>query len=103
MRTLSLCLILALLQLQLQLQQPASPAGLPELPASVDGVVMDSETKQPLAGATVLVQDRGGSGGKMITVTGNDGRFTFRSVPPGQYMIEASRSGYVSEMAGSPC
>ena len=31
----------------------------------------------------------------MITVTGNDGRFAFRNVVPGQYMIEASRSGYV--------
>ena len=36
----------------------------------------------------------------MITVTGNEGRFAFRSVTPGMYVIEASRSGYASEMAG---
>ena len=99
MRTLSLYLILGLLQQLPPLQQLAPPA-VPELPASVEGVVLDSETKQPLAGATVSVQDRLHSGGRMITVTGNDGRFAFRSVAPGQYLIEASRSGYVSEMAG---
>jgi hypothetical protein len=89
---LSLYLVLALIQL------PQSPPA----PASVDGIVIDSETRQPLAGTTVTVQDRGSSAGKMIVVTGNDGRFTFRSVPPGQYSIQASRSGYVSELAGSP-
>ena len=76
------------------------PTGGP--PASIDGVILDSETKQPLAGATLTVLDRTSSGGKLMTVTGNDGRFSFRSVPPGQYSIEASRSGYVSETTGSP-
>jgi len=74
----------------------------PLQPASVDGIVIDSQTRQPLAGATVLAQDRGGYGGRMIIVTGNDGRFAFRSIPPGSYTIEASRSGYVSELAGTP-
>ena len=68
----------------------------PGLPASIDGVILHSETKQPLAGATLTILDRVTSGGKWITVTGNDGRFSFRSIPPGQYSIEASRSGYVS-------
>jgi hypothetical protein len=105
MRFLSLFLLILQVQ-QLPFDVPAAlraALGLPPetlSPASVDGVVIDSETKQPLAGATVLVQDRSASGAKMITVTGNDGRFAFRSVPPGQVMIEASRSGYVSEMAG---
>jgi hypothetical protein len=85
--------LLSILQLSLVLQQA---------PASVEGVVIDSETKQPLAGATVMAQDRGGSAARLIAVTGNDGRFTFRSVSPGTYMIEASRAGYVSEAAGSP-
>src|ERR1043165_3604730 len=100
MRTLNLYLLLSVLQLQLLL--PQAPPDLSGPPASVDGIVTDSETQQPLAGATLTVQDRSSSGGKLITVTGNDGRFTLRNLPPGQYMIEASRSGYVSEMAGSP-
>jgi hypothetical protein len=86
--------ILSLLLVLLRLQLPS--------PASVDGVVIDFQTKQPLAGATVMMQDRSASGGKMITVTGNDGRFAFRNLPPGPYVIEGSRSGYVSEMTGSP-
>jgi hypothetical protein len=92
--------ILSLLLALLLLQQ--NPLDRPELPASVEGVVIDSETRQPLPGATVLVQERGGAGGKMMAVTGNDGRFAFRSVASGQYLIEASRSGYVTEMAGNP-
>jgi hypothetical protein len=88
-----LFLLLSMLQL---------PLPLPQAPASVDGVVLDAQTKQALAGATVTAQDRSGSGARMITVTGNDGRFTFRGLTPGQYLIEASRAGYVSEMAGSP-
>src|SRR5688572_29322959 len=42
------------------------------------------------------------SGARMTVVTGNDGRFAFRSIPPGQYSIEGTRSGYVSELAGTP-
>jgi len=91
-----------LLSLLLLPQGPQATPGLTASPASVDGIVLDSETKEALGGVTVLVQDRGSSAGRMITVTGNDGRFAFRSVPPGQYSIEASRAGYVSEMAGSP-
>src|SRR5215510_8177767 len=85
----------------LLLQLPQVPPGVPGPPASVDGIVFDSETKQPLPGATISLQDRNGTGGKMITVTGNDGRFALHNVPPGQYLIEASRSGYVSEVAGN--
>src|SRR5215510_12667641 len=98
MRILSVFVGLVLASLRLQ----QAPQFRPELPASVDGIVIDSQTKQPLAGATILILDRSGSGAQMITVTGNDGRFAFRSVPAGAATIEASRPGYVSEMAGKP-
>ena len=100
----ALTLLLALLHSQ-QLNQllPVSrEQGPPLSPASVSGAVIDSQTKQPLAGVTVMAQGSGGLGGKLIAVTGNDGRFLFPSVPPGQYAIEASRPGYVSEMIGNP-
>jgi hypothetical protein len=84
-------LLVLLLQLQLQPQVPLQPA-------AVNGVVIDAQTKQPLAGATITLQDRSGSGNKMITVTGRDGKFALHSVPPGGYTIEATRSGYVPEM-----
>jgi len=80
---------------------PGTPPQL-LVPASVDGTVLDSQTKQPIAGATIQLQDLSTAGARLITVTGNDGRFVFRSVPPGRYVIEASRSGYVPEIAGDP-
>jgi hypothetical protein len=88
MKTLALLLLL--------LQQP--PTG-----AAVDGIVLDSQTGRPLAGATVLFQGGGGgiSSGTMIRVTGADGTFAFRNATPGQYIIEASRGGYVPERYGS--
>ena len=100
----ALTLLLALLQLQQLNQLLPFPLeqGPPLSPASVSGAVIDSQTKQPLAGVTVMAQGSGGLGGKLIAVTGNDGRFSFPSVPPGQYAIEASRAGYVSEMIGNP-
>jgi hypothetical protein len=93
-------LVFALLQLQFQLEQ--APPDRPEAMASVNGVVIDSQTKQPLAGATVMAQGGGGFAGKMIVVTGNDGLFALRGLPPGPYTIEASRAGYVPEMIGNP-
>jgi hypothetical protein len=97
-----LSLLLALLQLSPLLPQiPQPPSGQIQLPASIDGVVFDSETRQPLPGATVTVQDRGPAAGKRVLVTGNDGRFVFRNLPPSPYTIEASRSGYISAAAGS--
>jgi len=92
-------LLFALLQLAFQFEQ--APLQQAELPATVSGVVVDSQSRQPLAGATVMAQSSGGFGGKMIVVSGNDGRFTFRNLPPGPYTIEASRPGYVSEMIGN--
>jgi len=101
MSVLSTALSLILLALQLQQLPPPSPgARAAQLPATVEGIVIDSQTKQPLAGATVIVQDRSGSGAQMIMVTGNEGRFTFRAVTPGVVAIEASRPGYASEVVG---
>jgi Carboxypeptidase regulatory-like domain len=102
----SLHLILLILQLQgPQLQGPLSLRDGPPVklePASVDGIVVDSQTKQPMAGVTVLAVDRSGSGAQVITVTGNDGRFAFHGIPPGLYTIEASRPGYSPEVFGKP-
>jgi hypothetical protein len=95
-------LLFALLQLPIQFQFEQAPLDRPEAMASVSGVVIDALTKQPLSGATVMAQGGGGFSGKMIVVTGNDGRFTLRSLPPGAYTIEASRAGYVAEMIGNP-
>ena len=52
---------------------------------SISGVVFDSSTGQPAAGATVSIQ-----GTAISAVTGKDGRFEIRGVPQGLYSIVAS-------------
>ena len=74
---------------------------VPEPPASIDGVVLDSQSGRPLAGATVLFQSVSVSG-RMTTITRDDGTFVFRNVPPGMYAVEANLGGYVPESYGVP-
>jgi hypothetical protein len=69
-------------------------------PASVDGTVIDSQTQRPLAGATVILHLNSGFAGRMAVTTRNDGTFSFRNVTPGQYVLEATRSGYIPELHG---
>ncbi|HEX6057438.1 MAG TPA: carboxypeptidase-like regulatory domain-containing protein [Gemmatimonadaceae bacterium] len=59
----------------------------------VRGVVVDSASDEPLAGATVrLVSDRGGAvGGALL---GADGRFVLRAPSPGRYAVQVQRVGW---------
>ena len=50
---------------------------------SVRGQVLDAVTRQPLAGAAVVVLDRG-----LATVTGAEGRFTLIGVPAGLHRVQ---------------
>lgn len=95
---------LALLLLFLQ-QRGAIDSEVPQppIPASIDGIVLDSQTGRPLAGATLLLVTGGGpAGGTMIRVTGADGTFAFNNVTPGGFQLEATRGGYVPETYGRP-
>jgi TonB dependent receptor/Carboxypeptidase regulatory-like domain/TonB-dependent Receptor Plug Domain len=63
--------------------------------AVVTGVV-DDALLHPLAGATVVLHDSGGATiAKMVT--GADGKFSFPSVPFGDYTVEASSPGLVGD------
>ncbi|HEY1679297.1 MAG TPA: carboxypeptidase regulatory-like domain-containing protein [Candidatus Sulfotelmatobacter sp.] len=72
--------------------QNGAPAGQT---GSIRGTVIDTRTGQPLAGATVIVRGSWGTQGRSSTSTGPDGVFSLRSLPPGRYRVEASKSGYV--------
>src|SRR5262245_10381924 len=77
----------------------AVAAQVERAPASVDaavnGVVEDA-LMHPLEGAKVVIHDASGNTvGK--TLTDKDGRFTFAGVPFGDYTIEASSPGLVSD------
>lgn len=57
----------------------------------VSGRVLEAETEQPVAGAVVRMGED-----YLWAVTGEDGRFIFRNVQKGKYVIEASCLGYVT-------
>lgn len=78
MRTTPLALLLAL---------AAAPALAAQ--ASVTGQVLDSETQQPVAGATVALPDAG-----LRTVTDAAGEFALRRVPEGEQRWVIHRTGY---------
>lgn len=56
---------------------------------SIKGKVFDAATGEPLAGATVHIQDS-----KLATVVNLDGSFTFKNIGPGHYKLEATLIGY---------
>ncbi len=55
----------------------------------LNGRVFDNETKQPLDGATILIEQT-----KSVVVSDDKGNFLFESVRPGKYKINFSRLGY---------
>lgn len=58
-------------------------------PAQVVGTVVDGASTRPLEGVVVDVV-----GTRLRTVTGGDGRFAFRGVPPGLVELAVERLGY---------
>lgn len=85
---------LGLLSLIVTLQAPSVPV----LPATVQGKVVDAVTGQPLVRVTVQLRGynaQQGGGLVLSRDTAADGTFTLQNVPPGDFMIEASRSGYI--------
>jgi iron complex outermembrane receptor protein len=60
-------------------------------PASLAGRVVDAETKRPLMGANVLVNEL-----RTGTSTASDGSFRFPSLDAGEYQLTVSYVGYVT-------
>jgi hypothetical protein len=71
------------------------------VPATIQGIVLRSGTSEPVSKATVELRRAGSTDPKPQTVlTTNDGRFAFRTVPPGQYQLAVNRAGYVPALLG---
>jgi len=75
-------------------------AAVPPPPASMQGVVLDSVTGRPIAGATVQIHGTGNLEGQFTADTRDDGAFFYRNLPPGRYVIEAARGGYIPNRFG---
>ena len=63
--------------------------------ASVRGVVTDDATKQPIAGAAVVLMRPEGTAGAAVAWTDARGLFVFEKVQPGSYRLHAEHDAYV--------
>src|SRR5438093_9657678 len=71
-------------------------ASLPPLDAqqptgTITGQVIDSTTRQPLVGVSVVVEGTG-----LGAITGEDGTFSIGDVPAGTHTLRARRIGYAA-------
>ncbi len=94
----------------------ALPAGSAQELAEISGKVIDSSTKQPLAGARVVLfrwdegttfmydtvtkaepvsQPQDPKSGMFVMLTGDDGRFSFSTTAPSNFNVYARCKGYV--------
>src|SRR5687768_924264 len=61
---------------------------------SISGIVLDKQTRIPLAGATVSIFTKGDSVAKAQTVTDSIGAFSFETIPANAQLIEISFIGF---------
>jgi protocatechuate 3,4-dioxygenase beta subunit len=65
--------------------------------SAVAGTVTDALTEQPIAGAMVRLRGIGSSAGQSASTSTNaEGQFSVEGLTPGEYLVSASRSGYVN-------
>ncbi len=65
--------------------------------SAVAGTVTDALTEQPIAGATVRLRGiRSAAGQSTSASTNAEGQFSVEGLTPGEYLVSASRSGYVN-------
>ncbi len=70
-----------------------SPVVFSQSPASIGGHVTDQHGAS-VAGAEVQLRSR--SGAQSLAVTGDDGAYSFKNVPAGDYVIEVRARGFAS-------
>jgi TonB-dependent starch-binding outer membrane protein SusC len=68
-----------------------NPLGAQQPTGIITGQVIDSATRQPLAGVNVVVE-----GTRLGTISRDDGTFTIGGVPAGTHTVRARRIGYGS-------
>lgn len=61
---------------------------------AIKGVVMDTVSKQPVAGATLTIMERKDSSLISFTMTDNQGRFEFRGLPNGDFRLLITHVNY---------
>lgn len=70
--------------------QPQPPPKQETGKASIEGIVQDEVTRNPIKKATVVLNGRA----NLTVVTGSDGHFAFRQLPAGTYFLQANAENY---------
>src|SRR5687767_6320149 len=70
-------------------------------PISIDGIVVRSDTGEPVAGAIVMLADATGRSIKSESRADISGRFVFADVEPGRYQLTAGAEGFSAGVFGS--
>jgi len=68
---------------------------------AVAGVVLRKGSNEPIRFARVTLESEGATPVKLHAITGVDGVFTVKGIPPGEYMLRVARNGYVSQVYGA--
>ncbi|HEX4595289.1 MAG TPA: carboxypeptidase-like regulatory domain-containing protein, partial [Bryobacteraceae bacterium] len=79
--------------------QTAPPAAL-EDPGSIEGVVLNDATGQPLQRAQVALRPVDAGNGGLVQTTNETGVFSFPKVATGRYSITVVRDGYLRQASG---
>ena len=75
---------------------PAISQGSAEAQAyKIAGTAVNAVTGAPLGRAKVSVADTRARMRRIETITGDDGHFEFRGLPPGKYALQGTRPGYL--------
>lgn len=81
-------------------QQSTLPSGAP---GSVDGRVTNSQTGEPISGASIHLYPQimqGGANSPLTAATQGDGSFRLEDVPPGSYFVVAEQSSFSNSFPG---
>lgn len=71
----------------------------PQNAGTISGVVIDSTTNEPIAGAVVMVRHRRIN---LRAITNTDGSYTINNVRPGTYRVSAHKQGYLAQVYPDP-
>ncbi len=70
-------------------------------PASIAGIVVRAGTNEPIPRVRITILQIGGAGDRMPAVSSDDqGRFVFKDLSAGRYMLAAQRNGFSRQQYG---
>lgn len=79
---------------------PALPQAVPAAQSAggyrIAGIIVSKIDGHPLSRARVMVSEVNDDQKSESVITGDDGRFEFRGVPPGQYSLHGDKRGFIS-------